>query len=155
MKQHRRPRAGGGSVPLIIKQLPILAAIALVVSTHAYADAPKLDPQACKNLSAAYQPGVDVRGKPVVPADIAPPVVAMPEKFSFDVNIDVAKQVGLPVPPGTEMQARVGTVTYDKGVLTFNGKPLDSGTEANIRALCVDKKPDPAPAAKKAKDKKN
>jgi hypothetical protein len=122
----------------------VLALLLLLPAAAQAADAPKLDPQACKNLSAAYQPGIDVRGKPVAPADLNAPVVGMPDKFSFDVNVDVAQKVGLPVPPGTQMLARAGTVTYDKGVLSFNGKPLDTNTATNIKALCVEK---PAPAA--------
>jgi hypothetical protein len=86
---------------------------------------------------AEYQPGVDIHGKPVVEADITPPAVQMPDHFSFDLNIDAARAAGLPVPPGTQALAKVGTVTYDKGQLSFNGKPLEGEQEAQLKALCA------------------
>jgi hypothetical protein len=131
-----------------MKKLALALFLLLPVAAQA-ADTPKLDPQVCRNLSAAYQPGVDVHGKPVTAADLNASSVAMPEKFSFDVNVDVAQKVGLPLPPGAQTLAKVGTITYEKGVLAFNGKPLDSNTATSIKALCVDEKPAPKPTIEK------
>ena len=110
---------------------------------------PPIDSKTCQYLTThtpapdvTYQPGVDVQGKPVTPADLSPPVVAVPETFSFDITVDVAQNIGLAIPAGLEAQARFGTVTYDKGKLTFNGQPLDGAAEAELRAVCVEKKPD-------------
>ena len=84
-----------------------------------------------------YKPGVDVHGKPVVEADIAPSPVSVPETFSFDVTVDLARQIGLSTPAGVEAVAKVGTITYDKGKLFYNGAPMEGEAEANLRALCV------------------
>lgn len=130
-----------------MKRLFALALLAIPAVAHAD---PLLPADACRNLSAAYTPGVDVNGKPVVPADVSAPAVAMPDKFSFDISVDAARAANLPVPPGTQALAKVGTVTVEKGALSFNGQPLDAQASAGIRSLCDDKKPEtPAPEPKK------
>jgi len=112
----------------------LLALLAFLPAT-AYAEEKKLDPAACTQLSAAYVPGVDAYGRPVVPADIEEQP-QMPEKFSFDITVDVARASGLPVPYGVEMQGKIGTITYEKGVLSFNGKPLSQEEAEKLKAQC-------------------
>jgi hypothetical protein len=91
-----------------------------------------------------YQPGVDVHDKPVMEADITPPVVVPPEKYSFDITVDVAKYMGLDTPAGLLGEAKVGTITVEKGQTKFNGNPLEGDAEAALKAICAaqkDKKP--------------
>ena len=93
-----------------------------------------------------YQPGVDVHGKPVVEADLAPSVVKLPEKYSFDLNIDAAHYLGLTVPAGSQGLMKVGTITIDKnGQATFNGKPMEGDAMAALKAACAAKKPQNPP----------
>lgn len=113
----------------------LILATLLLFPAVAHAEA-KLDEAACSNLSAAYVPGVDAYGRPVVSADLEEHPVKMPETFSFDITVDVAKASGLTVPDGVEGQAKIGTITYDKGVLSFNGKPLEPEAEEKIKAMC-------------------
>lgn len=87
-----------------------------------------------------YEPGVDVHGKPVVEADITPSVVTPPEKYSFDISVDVAKYMGLTAPEGVLGEAKMGTVTVEKGQVRFNGNPLEGEAEATLKALCAEQK---------------
>ena len=114
----------------------LLFAALLLFPAMAHAN-PFLDPRVCRDLLAEYTPGVDVKGKPVAPADLDAAMIAMPEKFSFDVSVEVAQAVGVPVPQGSQTLTSVGTITFDKGILTFNGQPLTVENEANLKALCV------------------
>ncbi len=112
---------------------------------------PDLDVKDCQYLtvyqpnvdgSADYKPGVDAHGKPVVEADVAGPQITLPDKYSFNVTVDVAEYMGVAVPSGLEEKAVIGEVTVDKdGHVTFNGKPLESDAEASLRALCKGYKP--------------
>lgn len=87
-----------------------------------------------------YQPGVDVHGKPVMEADITPPVIIPPEKYSFDITVDVAKYMGLTVPAGLLGEAKIGTITVEKGQTKFNGNPLEGDAEAALKAICAEQK---------------
>lgn len=98
-----------------------------------------------------YKPGVDAHGKPVMEADITPSVIQPPEKISFDLNIDLAKYIGMTVPAGTMGEAKMGTITIEKGQVQFNGKPLEGDAEAALRALCSPHKEVKKKAKKSAK----
>ena len=114
---------------------------------------PELDPKVCQQMvayqpdavnGAEYKPGVDVHGKPVVEADITPNVVAMPDKVSFNVTVDLANYLGIAGPVGLENEAVLGKIEVDKaGHVTFNGKPLEGDAEAALRELCAPKPPKP------------
>jgi hypothetical protein len=113
------------------------------------AEEPSLSAQECQYLveykpsvdgNADYQPGVDVHGKPVVEADISTSVIQPPEKYSFDLTVDVAKYIGLTKPTGVMGETKMGTITVEKGKVLFDGKPLESDAEAALRALCAPKK---------------
>lgn len=103
-----------------------------------------------KSKSAQYQPGVDVRGKPVVPADggVAP-VVSVPDLVRIPVTIELAQQLGAAIPAGMELEAVAGVVNIDGGgKVTYNGQDLSQGTYA----LCtgVAQPVAPAPVTEKA-----
>ena len=92
-----------------------------------------------------YKPGVDVRGNPVVEADINPSNIKPPETIRATISIDLAQFVGIDLPEGTEMQANMGTVEIKPdGSMTFNGKPAGGDAEAVLYALCEEgeKKPE-------------
>lgn len=88
-----------------------------------------------------YEPGVDVHGKPVMEADITPSVVKPPEKYSFDITVDVARYIGLPLSQrGVQDYATIGTIKLEKGKATFNGAPLEGDAEAALKAICAAQK---------------
>lgn len=81
--------------------------------------------------SAAYVPGVDVNGNPVVPADVnaAPASVIAPDKIRIPVTISVLQ--GLQLPPGTKLDADAGMVeVYMNGKVMYNGQDITPQTYA-------------------------
>ena len=106
-----------------------------------------IDPALCRHIVAYqpdvgvdYQPGVDVKGNPVVGADLHDPVIPLPEVIEFPIQIDAAQALGVPIPPGSETQFPVGTITYEttgaNKQLKFNGEPLTPKSQSALIALC-------------------
>lgn len=132
---------------MILKTLlALFLGVVFVSVAHAAETIPLIDDSACQYLIEYQQPddveykaGVDVHGKPVVEADINPSVVTMPEKFSFDVTIDMAQYLGIAAPVGTEMSGKIGTITVEKGKILFNDKPLEGDAVASLQSLCKPK----------------
>lgn len=89
--------------------------------------------------SVAYQPGVDVRGRKVAPADLDGGFqVDPPDEFTFDIEIDLFDRFGIPVDP-TRFQTdnlKVGRVTVKNGRPYFNGKPLYDEEQERLAVLC-------------------
>ena len=97
-----------------------------------------------KAPSAAYQPGVDVHGNPVVPADLNAPLPGyVPDKINIPVTIDMAQQLHMPLPSGTKLEADAGMIEiYMTGKVMYNGQDITEQTQA----LCAGQ---PVPDAKK------
>jgi hypothetical protein len=94
----------------------------------AYVPAPGVD----------YQPGVDVRGETVVPADLESNVeIALPERFLIPIEVDLAQRLGLPWNPDRfQAEAFIGVVEVRGERLYFNGQPLQNEEKAELAALC-------------------
>ena len=90
----------------------------------------------------AYQPGIDVRGRRVVPAEVEGGVTLdLPEAFAIPINVDLQKRLGIPADPA-QFQTRdftVGTVTWKNGQGYFNGQPLQSEEATRLAALCQER----------------
>ncbi len=104
----------------------------------------------------AYQPGVDVRGKAVVSADVGgQPKIELPDIFEFDIGMDMRRYMGGPAADAAaessettsafDTAARIGPATstagqvrYDinTGGLTFNGQPLTDPDQAALVQAC-------------------
>lgn len=87
----------------------------------------------------AYQPGVDVRGDPVAGADLYErPRIELPERLKIPIEVDLPDRYGLPADDSFKGDVEVGTVEVDlkTGRATFNGQPLTSAAEAELRARC-------------------
>ena len=109
------------------------------------------DPALCNALvkhtpapDVAYQPGVDVNGNPVAPADLpGSPQMQLPQKFDFPLTISLAKALNLntnqppwnQLGPGTE--ATLGTITVEGDKVSFNGQPLSDTQQDNLAVLCM------------------
>lgn len=139
----------------------VFAVVLVLTAQPVFAEEGVIDLQACRQLvehkpdaDVAYQPGVDVNGNPVVEADLNPSPVKVPEKVTFDITVDMAKYLGITAPAGLEGQAKMGTVAYEDGVLTFNGEPMEGPAVAALREICDGKKPEKAEEKTKA-DKHN
>lgn len=90
-----------------------------------------------------YKPGVDVHGKPVVPADINAAPIAVPETMVVPLTIDLAQRLqGMNI-PGLQMDSTLGFLEIRQdGRVTYNDKDITS----QVYVLCG-KKPDVAPPA--------
>lgn len=74
---------------------------------------------------AAYQPGVDARGRPVVPAEGlggGADWSGLGKQFIIDLSVDVAERYGIKLPPGSTLP--LGTVLVRDGRVWFNGQPV-------------------------------
>ena len=133
-------------------------AAALVVLTHAGLAAAQGDPvSTCRSILAAadrvtpqpgaravagadYVPGVDVRGNPVAPADLAiAPRFTLPEELVLPVTPDVFTFLGRAPPRGLEqLRVNVGElrIRLSDGRATFNGQPLGPTADADLVAAC-------------------
>lgn len=123
------------------------AAVVVLATTAATAQAPSdsvsvaISRSECEYLmrhrpapDVAYKPGVDVRGKPVVPADRGGlPPLHLPDNYTFVVSRTIA---GLP--GGVEVEMAIGEIEYDidSGRMTFNGQPLTDPMADELVAHC-------------------
>jgi len=90
----------------------------------------------------AYQPGVDVNGRPVVPADIDEEHrLKLRESIPVIISDDLRKQFGLPDDsPLFDANAFVGIVELrlSDHRLTFNGVELSDREASALAAMCRD-----------------
>ncbi len=86
----------------------------------------------------AYQPGVDVYGRPVAPAELDGGVRRpVPETILIDIEIDLLQRFGIPANPALyDADAEVGEVVYRDGRFTLNGQPLRDEAQAELAARC-------------------
>lgn len=90
-----------------------------------------------------YQPGVDVDGDPVVPADLPGHRIdlILPEAIAFDLPLDPFGYIGRTdlAEKFPNAQFSVGRIEYDvlAGRLTLNGQELGNDQEAALQAACV------------------
>ena len=86
----------------------------------------------------AYEPGVDVYGREVAPADLdGAPRIELPETILIDIEIDLQARFGIPANPTLyDPDAEVGEVAYRDGRFTFNGQPLQDQAQAELAARC-------------------
>lgn len=86
-----------------------------------------------------YKPGVDVRGRPVKPADLNPgPVIGVPQSFSFDANIDLKKFGVSSNSVLFQPSAGVGKIMVEDGGrrVLYDGQSLGNREQEALVALC-------------------
>ncbi len=92
----------------------------------------------------AYRPGVDVNGKPVVPADLGgTTMLVSPDAFDIDIDINLSDRFAIPGDPAFyDPNAMVGTLSVrsldDRPRLEFNGQPLPATPQLQTGARCAD-----------------
>jgi len=87
----------------------------------------------------AYQPGVDVRGRPVVGADLNPaPQFAVPDSVAFDIAVDLKKFGIVGGSPLFQPNFKLGDVRMDvaSGRVLYNGQPLGNPELEALRDAC-------------------
>lgn len=93
------------------------------------------------SADVAYTPGVDVRGKPVVPAQGpggGENAFKLPDKITIDFGIDLAGKYGFSGAGDQTSTAKIMTIGYDlaAGGLTVNGKPLSKDDSRAVKKAC-------------------
>lgn len=83
-----------------------------------------------------YQPGVDVNGNAVAPADLnAQPQIRVPDVISIPVTIDLATNLGINTPFLARPTVGTVEVTSD-GRVTFNGQPVGDQAQHELARRC-------------------
>ena len=97
-----------------------------------------------------YQPGSDVRGKPVAPADLSGNGgLILPDAVVIPIEVDLFERYGIPANSANfKGDIFIGEVVVDvaSGRATFNGQPLQTDAEAELAARCQRIVRDRAPA---------
>ena len=86
-----------------------------------------------------YKPGVDVNGRPVVPADLPGSAqITVPEDIAIDLTVDVQRRFGISGNSAMfRSEVRVGTVIVKPdGSATFEGQPLTTPEQQALSVLC-------------------
>ncbi len=120
---------------LLVAAIPASAADAILRMTQAD----------CKRLVAhrpapdvAYQPGIDVRGHAVAPAEPEGDISIQPsENLLIPIELDLFERLGSgPGHPAVEARVLIGTIELRDGRAYFNGRPLEDAGEAELAAKC-------------------
>lgn len=112
-------------VALMLITVPVLAQVVEYAECRTLAE---YIPQA----GVEYQPGVDVDGNAVVPADLNAAPIEMPDVMAIPLSFDLAQR--LPDPPqGMQAEASVGFLeVYKDGRIVFQGRDLTP----QVYAIC-------------------
>ena len=137
---------------LVIFSIPALAANTSAPPPNGVAAAPNgglvMSSQICATLpgaapntasagvpSADYQPGVDVNGNAVAPADL-PSTPSTPSVDNFPIEIDQHLAHRFNLPPGVNGKAVIGYVTVRDNQAYFNGQPLNADQTSALAEAC-------------------
>lgn len=137
MMAHRTIRRAVTGPFLVALAAAFAAAFAMTGPARAQEGQPPLCSLMTTHRPAAgvnYRPGVDVRGRPVVPADLDAPVTpAIPDVMRVPLTIDLAQRFHGNLPAGMEMDAAVGMLDIHRdGRVTYNGRDLTD----RARTIC-------------------
>lgn len=128
--------------------LPIAMLILMGATTAVTAQtAVRISRQDCSQLSrhiassdATYQPGVDVNGNAVAPADLnGSGQIPAPDAITIPLTLDLASRLGIPPGGNADYLARpvIGDVVVSRdGRVTFNGTPLTSDAQFELAQKC-------------------
>lgn len=95
-----------------------------------------------------YQPGIDVHGKAVAPADLNAPLPDL-DPVRIPITIDLAEHFALDLPAGLELKPDVADLEiYQDGRITYNNQDLSR----RIYSVCAGETPPAAPDGQKPPD---
>ena len=128
--------------------MPLAALLLLSATTAATAQITvEITEQDCGQLvqhvaaaDVTYQPGADVNGNAVAPADLnGPQLIPAPDPVSFPLTLDLADRLGIPLGDDIGILARpvIGDVDITSdGRVFFNGNPLTSDEQFELAQKC-------------------
>jgi len=125
-------------------------AVVLLLSNTVSAASYGVDPVFCNALTKhipsadmAYQPGVDVHGKKVVPADLSSNSnVKIDQPITIPLTADLFNVLGLktdsfPFNNMNRTDINLGVLTVDGDRVLYNGQPLSNEQQDNLAVLCM------------------
>ena len=141
--RHRLGRARESTIAVVLLVLAPLLAGESAAGDHTI----RITRHDCDQLvdyvqgpDVAYQPGVDVDGRPVAPADLDGGwQVRLPQVISIDITRDRLESSGLsPLSPLFQAEAFIGVVDIDlaNGRVRFNGADLSDPETQALAAFC-------------------
>lgn len=84
----------------------------------------------------AYQPGIDVRGREVAPAETGEDGgLQLSDDLLIPLEIRLIDRLGVDQ-PAAEARVVIGTIELRAGRAYFNGQPLEDATAAELAAKC-------------------
>lgn len=94
------------------------------------------------SANVAYQPGVDVKGRKVAPADMegsGATMKVLPDTLEIPISISPFTWSAAPVGGLSETTSTVGTVKYDtrRGTFTYNDQPMGSQQQQAMADACA------------------
>jgi hypothetical protein len=128
--------------------LPLAGILALSVHVPASSADVAISREDCQYLTryqpspdVNFQPGVDVHGQAVVPADIGGgQQIKLPETIYIPIEIDIGQRYHIPANSALwKATAEIGTVAVTGDQVTFNGQPLTADDNAALAAMCRDR----------------
>ncbi len=137
---------------LILTLLVVLLSISIAYAAAPSKTTPAVDPALCQELvkhtpsaDVAYQPGVDVYGHKVAPADLpgSGGSIDIPHTIHIPLTVNLAKAINLDTStyPGSVLGAgtetTLGTLTVEDGQVSFNGQPLSGVDQDNLAVICM------------------
>jgi hypothetical protein len=135
----------------ISQNLVLFFVLILLSLTATSVRAEKLDPGLCRALvkhtpdaDVAYQPGVDVHGNAVAPADLPnQPQMQLPQQIKIPLTLNLAKSLNLNTTSypynqlGAGTEAHLGDLTVDGDKVLFNGQPISDTQQDRLAVLCL------------------
>lgn len=77
------------------------------------------------DANVAYQPGVDAQGKEVVPADVAPSPVTVPDFMEVPLTVELGQAMKIDLPEGFETKSTIGNLKlFRDGRVEYNGQDI-------------------------------
>jgi hypothetical protein len=129
----------------VIKILSSVIAVAVILFPDALRAQPMevvvVGRETCRTLTAhspaadvEYKPGVDVKGRPVAPADLPPEPVPGTE----EVRVALKRNIAIGTGGLGASEIVIGEVAVDvaSGKAMLNGKPVDQAFQSDIVAAC-------------------
>lgn len=111
---------------------------------------PQIDTRFCQALvkhvpdaDVAYQPGIDVHGRAVVPADLdGGNTLTLPDEIKIPLTVDLMSflnldQSALPASAMKRNDVQLGTLTLKGDQVHYNGQPLTNAQQDNLAVLCL------------------
>lgn len=85
----------------------------------------------------AYQPGVNVRGREVAPADLNGSDIELPDVLVIDLTVNLADRLGIPADPDSfQADLEIGAVELRDGRVYLNDEPVSGEAQAALAVQC-------------------